>query len=165
VKRTGPELRHEFTHALHAADQHALGQEHPVWLSEGLAAIYENAATERAEDGTLRMIPADNWRLTNVKAAATHGNLIPLEKLLQLDRESFITRADLAYGEASCLLIYLYDRGLLAKFYTHYTDGYVAGDDGRRALESITGVGLESLQKDWVKWLLSRTAPPPPRGS
>ena len=39
VKRPGPELRHEFTHALHAADQHALGQEHPVWLSEGLATL------------------------------------------------------------------------------------------------------------------------------
>jgi hypothetical protein len=162
VKRTGPELRHEFTHALHAADQHALGQEHPVWLSEGLAAIYENAATERSEDGTLRMIPADNWRLTNVKAAANTGNLIPLEKLLPLDRETFTARADVAYGEASSLLVYLYGRGLLAKFYARYTESYVAGDDGRRALETVTGADLESLQKDWVKWLIPRTVPPSP---
>ena len=160
VRHIGPELRHEFTHALHAADQHALGQEHPVWLSEGLASIYENAAVERPGDGPLRMVPSDNWRLTNVKAAANTGNLIPLEKLLRLDREAFTARADVAYGESGSLLLFLYDRRQLKTFYDAYTLGYASEPSGRSALESTTGMTLPDLQKAWVAWLLPRPASP-----
>ena len=34
-------LIHEFTHALHHADQVRAGQRHPVWISEGLATLFQ----------------------------------------------------------------------------------------------------------------------------
>jgi hypothetical protein len=160
VKKTGAELRHEFTHALHAADQHALDQAHPVWLSEGLATLYEYPQTESLNNGQEhRLLPADTWRLGRVQAAANHESLIPLAKLLGMNRAAFTARADLAYGEAGSLLMYLYERHQLADFYHTYTAGYSKDPTGREALEKTTGMGVDELQTTWVDWLLPRPVP------
>lgn len=160
VKRPGPELRHEYVHALHAADQHALGQEHPVWLSEGLATLYEQPKSIPAtQPAAARMMPADNWRLARVQTAARHDSLIPLDKLLVMDRAAFTARADLAYGESGSLLLYLHERRLLKKFYDTYVASYANDSTARHALEATTGMSLGELQKAWVAWLLPRTVP------
>jgi hypothetical protein len=160
VKHAGPELWHEFTHAMHAADQHALDQEHPVWLSEGLATLYEYAPTENVGDiRTPVLVPADTWRLANVQAAAKHNAMIPIEKLVTLDRASFTARADLAYGEAGSLLLYLYEHQLLKKFYDAYTTGYSNDSSGIVALKAVTGVDSNDLQKEWMEWFMARPVP------
>ncbi|MHC4718609.1 MAG: hypothetical protein ACYS5V_16690, partial [Planctomycetota bacterium] len=40
ARQMGKVMTHEFTHALHAADQDALGQRHPIWIAEGLATLF-----------------------------------------------------------------------------------------------------------------------------
>jgi tetratricopeptide (TPR) repeat protein len=157
VKRPGPELRHEFTHALHAADQHALQQEHHVWLSEGLAVMYENARTESD-----KMIPADTWRLARVQAMARHNGLIPIEKLVKLDRAAFTARAELAYGESGSLLLYLHEQNLLKKFYDTYTASYAADPSGLKALTEVSDSSVDELQTRWIEWLLPRPVPTRP---
>ena len=159
VKRIGPELRHEFTHALHAADQRALDQEHPVWLSEGLASLFENARIEPLPGGGEELIPADNWRLAAVQTAARTHELIPLAQLLKLDRTAFTARATLAYGQSASLLLYLYEHQMLKRFYDAYTGGYAQDPTGREALESVTGKPLPELQDAWTAWIRRRTAP------
>jgi len=153
--RLGQFMTHEFTHALHAADQHALGQEHPVWLSEGLASLYEGAQI----DGT-KLIPHDNSRLKYVRAAVKSGTLPSLDKLLRATREDFNARPNLAYGESSYLLRYLQENGPLKSFYNAYTAGYDADSIGAAALEHVTGSKLPELQKIFEKWIEERPDPP-----
>jgi len=161
VHRPGAELRHEFVHAIHAADQHALGEVHPIWLSEGLATLYENPRTEAGNKS--RLLPNDTWRLTEVQTAARRGTLIPLEELVKMKRAAFTNRADLAYGEAGSLLMYLHEREMLKGFYIGYTEHYEQDPSGQAAIERITGKKLKDLQAEWVQWLADRTPPPRPR--
>ena len=160
VKADGFALRHEFTHALHAADQHALEQEHPIWLSEGLAVLFEQP---RTEDG--KMLPGENWRLARVQAVAKNDALIPIEKLVKMDRIAFTDRAELAYGEAGSLLMYLYQQHQLKSFYDAYTAGYAKDPTGITALNSVTGESTAVLQKHWTQWLVDQAAPPAPEKS
>lgn len=161
----GLELRHEFTHALHAADQHALNQEHPAWLSEGLACLYETPRIKRTDDELgRRMLPNLTGRLSVIRQAARHGNVVPLAGLLTLDRESFTSRANLTYPEAASLLFYLYEHHRLKKFYDTYTTGYAHDPTGREALEKTMGMELPEIQKAWLDWLLGRSDSGPSSG-
>ena len=155
--RLGQFMTHEFTHALHAADQHALGQEHPVWLSEGLASLYESCEI----DGN-QLIAHDNSRLKFVRFAAKSGGLLPLDKLLRMTRQDFNSRPNLAYGQASCLLRYLQEAGLLKRFYDVYTAGYGKDPTGAAALAEATGSKLPAIQMALSEWILERPEPPTP---
>ena len=159
VKNTGPELRHEFTHVMHAEDQHALNQEHPVWLSEGLATLFEQPRYELGPDGERRMDPGDNWRIGRLKFAVRSRTLIPIRKLLTLDRGAFNGNPDLTYGESGSLLMYLFEHDKLDTFYKAYTAGYATDPTGALALEKVTGMTLEQLQAAWIEWFMPRTAP------
>ena len=154
AQRMGQVMIHEFTHALHAADQHAIGEIHPVWLREGLASMYE--AGEFAE-GTLT--PADNYRLAFVQRAAKRNGLIPFEKLLHYTTEKFTMNANLAYGESSSLMLYLYEQGKLRDFYDTYKADYSKDESGKVALEKTTDMALPELQEAWSKWMSTRLAP------
>lgn len=154
VQHLGQFMAHEFTHALHAADQHAVGQEHAVWVSEGLASLYE-----AAEEVNGALVPHENARFIVVRLAARRHTLIPLDGLVKMSRESFGGRADLAYGESSALMLYLFDKGILRKFYDNYKAKWNDDPSGRVALEQTTGLLLPQLQKTWADWIVARPAP------
>ena len=130
-----------------------------MWLSEGLATLYEYPGFEASGDVARRLIPADTWRLVRVQAAANHNNLIPIDKLVGMSRLMFTERAELAYGESGSLMLYLYEHGLLKRFYDDYTRGYATDRSGLEALTNATGMSISSLQKAWVDWLLPRSVP------
>jgi hypothetical protein len=154
AQRLGQIMTHEFTHAMHNADLEALGQEHPIWLTEGLATLYEAG---QMEDGVL--LPAENFRLSALKQAAARARLIPFEKLLKMDQRSFVGNATIAYGESGSLLLYLHSKDLLRKFYDTYKKGYEKEKTGEAALVEVTGMSLAELEKDWRQWMVKRTPP------
>ncbi len=156
AQRLGPFMQHEFTHALHAADQHALHQEHPVWLSEGLATLFETATFA---DGKLEL--HDNSRLTEVRIGVHRNTLPRLPDLLRMSRDDFSTRPGFTYGEASYLLRYLYGQKLLKPFYDNYTRGFNVDPSGAAALQQATGKSLIALQGAFWKWLGDLPAPQP----
>jgi tetratricopeptide (TPR) repeat protein len=152
--RLGQFMTHEFTHALHAADQHALGQVHPVWLSEGLASLYESAEIDESQ-----LIAHDNTRLKYVRGAAKSGTLPSLNQLVRMNREDFNARPNLTYGEASYLLRYLQEAGQLKSFYDAYTAAFGTDASGAIALAQSTQLTLSDLQKTFEKWIEDRPDP------
>jgi hypothetical protein len=156
ARQLGQVMTHEFTHALHAADVAPLGQQHAIWLTEGLASLYE--AAEAREDSD-ELVPRDNFRLGLLQSAGRQGRLLSLEKLLALKQPQFVRLNHLAYGQSSSLLLYLYERDLLRPFYDAYKAGYNDDPTGRVALEEVTGMTLADLEKAWTQWMARRRAP------
>jgi hypothetical protein len=152
---------HEFTHALHAADLDPLGQEHPIWLVEGMAVLFERAEYEKGPDGQDVLTPQDNARLGPLQRAARRDKLVPLDKLLKLSQKDFVRSDDvlLHYAESGSVMHYLYEQKLLRKFYDTFKAGYDKDKTGKTALEQVTGKSLEDFEKDWKAWMLKRTAP------
>ena len=154
AERLGQVMTHEFTHALHAADRAPLGQDHPIWIAEGLASMFE-AAGFKGDN----LIPADNYRLGLLQNASKGKKLIPLEKLLRMSQQDFVGRAQIAYGQAGSLMLYLYEKGLVRRFYDAYKADFERDPTGQSALEWVTGKTLAEVEKDWTKWMLDRTPP------
>jgi hypothetical protein len=156
AQRLGQVVQHEFTHALHNADLDPLGQEHPVWLSEGLASLYE--AAQFVGD---KLVPADTYRLRWLQLAARRGRLIPFERLFKMDQKAFTTNSvvNLTYGESASIMLYLYEKHLLRGFYDAYKASYDQDKTGLKALEQVTGMKLIILEKAWRAWMLRRTPP------
>jgi tetratricopeptide (TPR) repeat protein len=153
--RMGQIMAHEFTHALHDADKDAVGQEHPIWLVEGLAVVFESATFEGDS-----LVPRDNHRLPYLQAAARRDRLIALEKLLKMDQRAFISQAVLAYGQSGSVLLWLAEQGLLKKFYQTYKGGFEKDATGKAALEATLGKKLAQIESEWKQWMSKRTPPP-----
>jgi len=150
---------HEFTHALHYADMHARRQEHPIWLIEGLATLFESSDHDA---GSVK--PRHNHRLLVAQQAARQHALLPWPALMSLNHPQFMARAQLAYAEARYVLFYLHQKGLLKRFYDEYTaEGNYARD--KAAIESVQvvfGKPIEEVERDWRRWLLKQKLPPVP---
>jgi hypothetical protein len=152
--RLGQVMTHEFTHALHAGDLDPLGQEHPLWIVEGLASMFESATFEGE-----KLVPHDNYRLWNLRLAYRTRRLVPLEQLFTWKQAQFVKSANLAYGESSSVMLYLYEHDLLRKFYDTYKINYEKDPTGKLTLEQVTGLPLKDFERAWQTWMYARTPP------
>jgi hypothetical protein len=155
ARRLGQIMTHEFTHALHAGDLDAVGQEHPIWIVEGLASLFEAARF----DDSGKLVPSDNYRLWYLRAAYREQTLMPLEQLITWDQRQFVRNANLGYGAASSVMMYLYDLGLLRRFYDTYKANFEKDPTGRIAIEIVSGKPLAQFDRDWQAWMMKRTPP------
>lgn len=151
ARERGFVLSHEFAHALHAADQNAVGQKHATWVSEGFGVL-----CEAADFGGGRFSPRDNPRFAALPSSAKRKALIPLERLVAMPQEEFVKRPNLTYGQSGYLLFYLWDQKLLRKFYDTYKSTYARDASGRIALETVCGKPLPDVQEEWRLWLAAR---------
>ncbi len=154
ARRLGQVMTHEFTHAMHAGDLDRSAQEHPIWIIEGLASMYEAGQFEGE-----KLVPHDNFRLWYLQAAHRSARLIPLERLLKYQQPEFVKNANLAYGQASSVMLYLYETGLLKKFYETFKAGIEKDPTGKVAIETVSGKTLKEFEKDWQTWMSHRVPP------
>jgi len=150
----GRVLVHEFTHALHHADCAAVKQEHPVWICEGLATLYE---ASRLNAGSLE--PQICNRLLTLQQAIRTKTTIPLAKLLSMKGDKFTKDIALCYAESRYLMLYLNHLGVLKKWYETYKDTYANDKTGRVAMEKVLGKRIFSIEEDWKKWVASLRLP------
>jgi len=155
ARQIGMVMNHEFTHALHDADQDGLGQRHPIWITEGLATLYESS---KVRDG--HVIPLPNHRLNLLKRLLARKRTIPWKHLFNYTQANFMSKALISYSECRYIMMYLYQRGLLRKWYEQYTQDYATDRSGRLAMEKVFGQPLEKIEADWKRWVRRLPAPP-----
>jgi len=150
---------HEFTHALHFADMAARRQRHPIWLIEGLATLFESS--ERSPE---RVVARHSHRLAVVQSYLRRGRTLPWNRIMKLSHPQFMAAARLTYAQSRYMLFYMYERGLLKKFYDEYTRGEGYGNDksAAGAYEVVFGKPLVEVERDWKSWLKTRKVPPLP---
>ena len=151
-------VTHEFTHALHFADMAARHQQHPIWLIEGLATLFESS------DRNGKAVPRQSHRLAVAQQAAREGRLLSWPALMKLNHMQFMMRAQLAYAQARYMLFYMHEKGLLKRFYDEYTakDNYARDRSAIDSFQVVFGKPIEEVERDWKAWLLKQRVPDVP---
>ncbi|MBL8745813.1 MAG: PDZ domain-containing protein, partial [Phycisphaerae bacterium] len=145
----GPTLRHEFFHVLHWRHMDRLGQRHPYWIMEGLAALLEDV---EADGEGYRLAPS--WRTNIVKRLGRSGRLTKWKDLFTMDREAFMgPRARANYAQARAVLMFLHERGRLARWYRAYVEGFNQDSTGAAAIEAAMDQPLTATEREFKTWL------------
>ena len=149
-------LFHEFTHALHHADQVAAGQRHAAWVCEGLATLFQRC---ECREGKLEVLPARD--LGTLQEALRADKAQPLVALCAAPHGAFSddTQAELLYAEAHYVMFYLHRLGKLEAFYQAYKADYGKDPSGALAIEKTLGKPLGDADSDWRAWVLAQAAP------
>ncbi len=142
-------LRHEFVHLLHHRHMDSLGQEHPLWIQEGLALLFEDYGA--GEDGSLVVV--ENDRHDAVGDLAARDRLMPWQALLRIDEAGLRAEAARAYPQLWSMFRFIAEEGDLRGWYRRYTAGFEEDPTGSAALEATFGCGLRELEARWRLWL------------
>ena len=147
-------LLHEFTHALHHGDAAARGQNHALWVCEGLASLFENC--EITPQG---LRPLTDIRLLTLQSRLRENSLIPLEQLTRSKQEDFARLPQQHYAQARYLMLYLYEKQLLANWYQKYKQDFASDADGLKALQSVFHKSPDVIDHEWREWLKTLQLP------
>lgn len=151
AKGPGPELVHEFTHALHFADQKGRNQMmHQNWIIEGLACLFESS---EIVDG--HAVPRHNHRLKIIQDVVRRKEQSPFATFVTFDQKQFMKRPGYHYSQACYMLRYLHDKGLLKQWYDAYTANFAQDRTGGQAMDKVLGKPLPTIEKDWCEWVLA----------
>jgi hypothetical protein len=153
ARNIGTSLRHEFVHALHYGHMERLGltKAHPIWIQEGLAALYENYRID--EDGAFIFLAND--RDVIVRQRLRVGNLIWSE-LFSMPAERFMRQAGHTYPEARSIFTFLADQNLLTPWYRAYVKSFERDPTGAVAFEEVFARPLAEVETEWRDWIRTR---------
>lgn len=150
LRDIGPSLRHELTHVLHHAQMDRLSQDHPMWIQEGLASMFEMYDID--ESGHYRVL--DNTRINiaiNLKRSAALTKW--RDFFAQEDRKFNRIRAGAKYAEARAIFQYLAEQGLFEKWYRLYLSTCSEDRSGALAFERLFDKPLDEIELDYRLWL------------
>ena len=148
-------LAHELVHAFHHDHMDRLGQQHPLWVQEGLATLFESVDTETADapDGRGAFVFRSNERDGMARRLAELGRLTPWSTLLTDEPGP---EPALVYPQVRAVVHFLADRGLLEAWYAAYTETFAHDATGRLALERVVGAPIDEVERAWHAWVLTR---------
>ena len=108
VTNVGRSLQHELAHAYHHCQMDRIGQEHPIWVQEGLASLFE--AFDADDSGTLTFLPND--RQTMKKYLITRNTFLAhWDALVTASNAQFKHEAHQYYPFARSVLEYVAAQG------------------------------------------------------
>jgi hypothetical protein len=156
-------LRHEVVHMLHQFHMDELGQQHPIWIQEGLATLWEQYSCENGTD--TRAAFSATERDTIAQALLAHGTLIPWQELFTLNEEEFQRQAYRTYAQCRSIMRFIASardddererpkgRGGLREWYEQYTSGFANDPGGAQSLSRFYGRPVEEVEENWKAWL------------
>ncbi len=145
-------LRHELAHVLHHAHMDSLGQEHAMWVQEGLASLFESLAVR---DGS-RTIHR-NERDSIIEMMIAGNRALPWRDLFAMSQEVFERDAGSTYAQARSIFRFLDERDVWHAWYESYCESFLTDPTGALALETVTNQPLESLEDEWREWVRAGT--------
>ncbi len=134
-------LIHEFIHALHHNDQISMNQEHPTWIVEGLAMLFQGS---RVKNGKLEILT--HAGLSVIQEALKKEKAHSLAHLCAMTPRAFMRDARLCYSQARYVMLYLHRLGKLRRFYETYKFSYAVDRTGIKALVDTLGKPLEEIE-------------------
>lgn len=127
-----------------------LGQQHPIWIMEGLCSLPEDVET----GGNGEMIVRPSWRTNMARNLARGGALTGWSVLFSMDRNRFISSRPLAfYAQSRAIFMYLFHRGKLGAWYAAYVQNFSADPTGKMAMERVFEQPLAQIERDYRLWL------------
>ena len=168
TRDSGRALRHELVHMVHHDHMDAIGQQHPMWIQEGVASLYESHRF--GDDGVVEFLP--NGRDVYVRRLLGERRTRPWRELLDLTDRQFNADPARHYAQARSIMRFVTERAGLVAWYRAYVESYDADPSGAHALETVLGEPLESIEASWRRWVEreelvegqveAETSPPPP---
>lgn len=149
----GQSLAHEFVHLMHWGHMDRLRQHHPMWVQEGLAALYEDYDLE-PDGGGIRFRP--NTRHNVARRQVLTGSSLPWRDLFALSPNDFMRKPLEHYPQARSIFEFLADRGKLVPYYQALVETYPEDPSGAMAFERVFGRTLGEIERTWKDWLRQR---------
>jgi len=153
----GRALRHELAHALHHAHMDALGQEHAMWVQEGLASLFESMAqhgisASAAHEGHSLEFEA-NERDAIAEMMIERGRAMALDAFFAIDAGEFERDGVAHYAQARSIMSFLHESNLLEAWYAEYCANFEEDSTGARAMERVFDGPLEVIEQNWSRWV------------
>lgn len=139
-------LTHELVHPFF---EHAWPN-HPAWLNEGLASLFEFPF----EDGG-HLKGRVNWRLPALQNGLRAKVVPSLSALAKLSDAAFYADdSGVYYAQARYVCFWLQERGLLVRFVRRAIELQHEDPTGLRALEEVLGAEPDSVRSEWEHFVL-----------
>ncbi|MHC4106783.1 MAG: TPR end-of-group domain-containing protein [Planctomycetota bacterium] len=145
----GRALRHEFIHALHHDHMDRLGQEHALWVQEGLAALYESYEIDAG--GSIVFRPNERHNIT--RSLAREGRLLGWARLFNLPEAQWVDQPGELYAQVRSVFEFIAETGKLEPWYRAYVERFDEDGLGARAMELVFESALPEIEQRWRRWL------------
>jgi hypothetical protein len=142
----GLTLDHEFTHALHFADQEAKRMSAPIYIVEGFSTLFESSGFV-GEKLIPRLI---SNRFSVIRNAVDQGRHIPWEQFRNLPQAQY---SGFQYAQGRYLMVYIYENEKLKKWYNTYCETFSQDQTGKLAWEKEFGKSFSEIEQDWITWM------------
>jgi hypothetical protein len=146
-------LRHELIHLLHHRHMDQLGQQHPMWMQEGLAVIFEEYVVNT--EGEVTFIPGA--RFNHAKRLLRDDRLLPLRELLAMSDQQFNRHARITYAQVDALMRFIDQETGIAAWYSTQIERHEKDATGIYALEALLDGSIDEIDQRFRTWLESQS--------
>lgn len=149
----GMSLQHEFVHLMHYGHMERIGQQHPIWIQEGIATLYEDWELDPAK-GTPIYRP--NMRHNFALKQVQRNRAMRWEKLFRIDPDEFMDRGPLIYPQVRSIFEFIAEKVGLDTWYDAYVRTYEVSPSGTKAFVETFQEPIDRIEDSWKDWVRNR---------